>query len=151
MKHLTLVALALVAACSQGEETVAASENEAPPKESESAKPGETRAKGLEPVFSSAKVAKVKADIMTLDTAVTNYQLRNGRAPDSLELLVEPDENGHQFLNRAGLPKDPWGNDYLYEPPVGQDEHLILSYGADGQPGGEGAATDISNWTMRDE
>ena len=41
------------------------------------------------------------------------------------------------------MPRDPWGNPYVYEP-SGADWADVLSYGADGQPGGKGAGADIS-------
>jgi general secretion pathway protein G len=42
------------------------------------------------------------------------------------------------------IPKDPWGNPYVYtrDPPGGQP-YLIISYGADGKPGGIDAAADL--------
>ena len=49
---------------------------------------------------------------------------------------------------RKAVPKDPWGNAYSYlcpgdNSPQGYD---LLSYGADGQAGGEGEDVDITNW-----
>ena len=43
------------------------------------------------------------------------------------------------------LPKDPWGHDYIYKFPGFDSEPEILSYGADGVPGGEGPNADISS------
>ncbi|MDA1266387.1 MAG: type II secretion system major pseudopilin GspG [Planctomycetota bacterium] len=102
-------------------------------------------------IFSDAKVKKVQADIQTIDTAITNYTLRNGRAPDDLEILIQPDENNHRFLNKTAVPKDPWKNPYLYEPPVGNERYRIYSLGRDGSPGGEGEDRDISNIDMMAE
>ncbi|MEM7019597.1 MAG: type II secretion system major pseudopilin GspG, partial [Pseudomonadota bacterium] len=45
-----------------------------------------------------------------------------------------------------GLPKDPWGNDYLYINPGVHGEIDIFSYGADGREGGEGPCPDVGNW-----
>ena len=47
---------------------------------------------------------------------------------------------------KAGL-QDPWHHDYVYLYPgqVHADSFDIKSYGADGQPGGEGEAADIVN------
>ena len=45
------------------------------------------------------------------------------------------------------IPKDPWGHDWLYKFPGDHgDEPDIISYGADGQPGGDGINADIVSW-----
>ena len=44
------------------------------------------------------------------------------------------------------MPKDPWGNDYIYVCPGEYGDFDLSSYGADGQPGGEGENADINNW-----
>ncbi|MBI4649979.1 type II secretion system protein GspG, partial [Candidatus Desantisbacteria bacterium] len=46
------------------------------------------------------------------------------------------------------IPNDPWGNPYLYvSPGVNNPDYDILSYGKDGQEGGEGDAKDINSWS----
>jgi general secretion pathway protein G len=47
------------------------------------------------------------------------------------------------------VPKDPWGNPYLYTSP-GADgrEYDIVSYGRDGKPGGEGPDADIASYSL---
>ncbi|HRK23141.1 MAG TPA: type II secretion system protein GspG, partial [Fimbriimonadaceae bacterium] len=44
------------------------------------------------------------------------------------------------------IPTDPWGNEYVYEYPGidGDDSFILLSYGSDGQEGGEGNGMDIT-------
>jgi general secretion pathway protein G len=45
------------------------------------------------------------------------------------------------------VPLDPWGRPYLYKYPGEHgDEPDIISYGADGQPGGEGINADVVSW-----
>jgi general secretion pathway protein G len=53
----------------------------------------------------------------------------------------------HGYLST--LPKDPWGNPYVYASP-GADgrEYEIMSFGRDGKPGGEGPDADILSWTQ---
>jgi general secretion pathway protein G len=101
----------------------------------------------------TANVAKAKHDIMTIDNAVTSYAIENGgRFPDSLEALVTPDANGHSFLNTETVPKDPWGNEYVFEPaPSGSQKFRVISYGKDGQPGGEGDEADIDNIKIKNQ
>ena len=44
------------------------------------------------------------------------------------------------------MPKDAWGRDFIYICPGDHSDFDIISYGADGQEDGEGAAADINNW-----
>ena len=71
-------------------------------------------------IFTDAKGKKVRADINAIDQAVQNYTMRNNGEPDGLEILIQPDENGYRFLNKSIVPKDPWGNEYLFEQSIGQ-------------------------------
>lgn len=96
--------------------------------------------------FSTAQITKATADIRQLQSAVEDFYINNsGRYPDSLEQLITPDANGRKFLDRDTVPKDPWGNEYVYYPPRGGEVSIeILSYGADGAQGGEGKDKDIT-------
>ena len=47
------------------------------------------------------------------------------------------------------MPKDPWSNDYVYISPGTNSDFDIISYGADGVPGGENEHMDINNWDNR--
>jgi general secretion pathway protein G len=97
--------------------------------------------------FFQAATTKARTDITGIESAMTEFAINNGmKYPDSLEILVTPDENGHTYLNTTKLPKDPWGNEYQYDPPQsGQPKPRIYSFGRDGQPGGEGEDRDIDN------
>ncbi len=106
------------------------------------------------PYIFKASKAKASADIASLVTAVTSFAVQNGgKFPDSLEILVTPDENGVTYLeNRTTVPLDPWKNQYMYEPPSGGNAtYRVFSYGADGQPGGEGDDADIDNFSILEE
>ena len=59
------------------------------------------------------------------------------RVPESLREL-----RGEFAINEELL-IDPWGNEYVYTPPVEDRPYEIQSLGSDGRPGGEGAAADI--------
>ena len=100
-----------------------------------------------------AQEGKAKADITSLDAALSEYAIRNGnRYPDSLDVLVTPDENGYTYLKQRKLPLDPWKNEYVYEPPSpGEPRARVVSYGKDGVPGGEGDSRDIDNWDENDD
>ena len=94
--------------------------------------------------LTQGKVTKVKADLKAIDGAVETFAMRNnGKFPNSLEQLIEEDEYGHAYLKQTSVPKDPWGNEYLYDPPVSSSgKYRVYSYGADGIPGGEGEDQD---------
>ena len=100
--------------------------------------------------FFTAQTTKVKADITTIAGALDGYALENnGRYPESLEELVTPDENGFAFLDQETVPRDPWGNEYMYEPPSAGSKFRVFTYGEDGVPGGEGKDRDIDNIMIR--
>ncbi|MFO1008838.1 MAG: type II secretion system protein GspG [Planctomycetota bacterium] len=95
---------------------------------------------------------KARADIAQILLALEEYTVdHEGRYPDSLELLVTPDADGKRYLTCKAAPRDPWKNEYHYEPPsTGSSELLphVWSYGKDGQLGGD---DDIDSRTMNDE
>jgi general secretion pathway protein G len=99
--------------------------------------------------FAQASRTTAKADITAIMSALEEFAINNaGNFPDSLEVLVTPDENGHTYIKGpvGKLPRDPWKNEYIYEPPQpGHPVPRILSYGKDGQPGGEGDDRDIAS------
>lgn len=94
---------------------------------------------------------KAKADIVQLESALREYSLANGgKFPASLEALVTPDLNGFTYLKATRIPLDPWGNEYLYEPPdSGGGPPTIRTLARDGRPGGEGDDADIDNLSLR--
>lgn len=104
-----------------------------------------------------ARVAKAKQDIRALESALNLYKLDNFQYPTTdqgLDALVEKPASDPEPRNwKAGgyiarLPKDPWGGDYQYLSPGEHGEIDIYTLGADQQPGGEGVAADIGNWTL---
>jgi general secretion pathway protein G len=83
-------------------------------------------------------------DLTVLYQALQDFAVKNeGRYPDSLELLVIPDEQGFTYLDQPELPLDPWGRPYVYEALDEGREFLLYSLGADDAPGGEGEAADV--------
>lgn len=84
------------------------------------------------------------SQISSLEAALDTYRLDVGEYPDSLEGLIEND-SGRAAWNgpylRREVPKDPWGNEYIYES-EGRSFTLV-SYGPDGERGGEGDDADI--------
>jgi general secretion pathway protein G len=106
-----------------------------------------------------AKAVKAKVDILAIETALKLYKLDNGNYPSTeqgLAALVEKPstepvplnwkEKG--YLEKAKVPKDPWGKDYLYLCPGVHDDYDLISYGADGVPGGEDKNKDVNSWDI---
>ncbi len=96
-------------------------------------------------LIGSSKRKRAFSELSTLSNQVTIYMTQNGMSslPDDFELAVMS-EGDDPMLTVAAL-KDPWKNDYileLEEVPRGMAFDL-MSYGADGQPGGEGEDADI--------
>jgi general secretion pathway protein G len=101
-----------------------------------------------------AKVTAAKTDISSLQVALDAFEVDCGRYPtneEGLKAMVEqpgnaPDWHG-PYISR-GVPKDPWGNPYVYRQP-GQHNtqgYDLCSFGPDGQ---EGTADDIDNWSQK--
>jgi general secretion pathway protein G len=100
---------------------------------------------------SKAKAAKIQ--IESFATALDLYFLDAGQFPSTSEgltaLLQRPGTttnwNG-PYLKGNVVPADPWGRTYVYRSPGQYGSYDILSFGADGQEGGTGAAADITSW-----
>ena len=97
-----------------------------------------------------ARVAAAETGISTLETALDVFEMDNGYFPKSgdLEALVEQPNNTPHWKGpyiKRGVPKDPWGNDYLYEYPGRRNVngYDLSSFGPDGRAGGD---DDIVNW-----
>jgi general secretion pathway protein G len=104
-----------------------------------------------------ARQAKARIQIQALETALKLYRLDNGNYPTTeqgLKALVEPPTVGALaknwreggYLEKGKVPKDPWGNDFVYLSPGTKGDFDLLSLGADGEPGGDGKNKDITNW-----
>jgi general secretion pathway protein G len=106
-----------------------------------------------------AKRLKANMQIESLETALKLYKLDSGMYPDTeqgLQALVEEPETGTLlknwrkggYLEKGKVPKDPWGNEFVYLSPGVHDEYDIISYGADGVSGGEEKNKDINSWEI---
>ena len=105
-----------------------------------------------------AKRTATAVTIRQLENALKLYRADNGFYPTTdqgLEALVNKPTtsplplryNPDGYLDK--VPKDPWGNDYIYlSPGIHSRDYDIESYGADGEDGGEGAFADIESWNL---
>jgi general secretion pathway protein G len=105
-----------------------------------------------------AKKTQSRVQIRSIEQALELFKLDNGFFPTTdqgLEALVRMPDAGRSPKNyRKGgyldrVPKDPWGNAYVYVSPGSHGDYDISSYGADGAPGGEGEDADINSWENR--
>ncbi len=100
-----------------------------------------------------SRVTAAKNDVNNLMQALKLYKLDNQRYPtgeQGLQVLLNRPTSGPQVPNWRPyvdkLPTDPWGRPYQFLNPGVHREVDVLSLGADGTPGGEGANADIGSW-----
>ncbi|MCL2880809.1 MAG: type II secretion system major pseudopilin GspG [Treponema sp.] len=103
-----------------------------------------------------AKINTCRNQIESFRLALQSYLLDSGQYPTESQGLkslwekpilapVSPNWDG-PYTDRQ-IPRDPWGNEYVYKNPGDKDlPFTIVSYGADGKEGGEGANADINSW-----
>lgn len=100
-----------------------------------------------------ARATAAKTDVNNLMQALKLYRLDNQRYPTAEQglqaLLAKPatgpiPSNWKSYLDK--LPNDPWGRPYQYLNPGVKGEIDVMSFGADGQPGGEGKNADVGSW-----
>lgn len=100
-----------------------------------------------------ARVTAARTDVNNMVQALKLYKLDNQRYPTAEQglqaLVVKPTAgvippNWRPYLDK--LPKDAWGQPYQYLNPGVHQEIDVLSFGADGQAGGEGKNADIGSW-----
>ena len=102
-----------------------------------------------------ARAVAAKQDLAVIGQALKLFRLDNLRYPSAEQglnaLVVKPETvplppnwKTGGYLER--LPKDPWGNPYVYVNPGLHGEIDVLTYGADGKPGGDGFDADIGSW-----
>jgi general secretion pathway protein G len=100
-----------------------------------------------------ARVVAAKQQISDLQLALGQFKLDTGLFPTQEQglasLRVQPAglEQWHGPYLVKDLGPDPWGHPYVYKYPGDHgDEPDILSYGADGQPGGTDLNADVMSW-----
>ena len=100
-----------------------------------------------------ARIMAARTDVNNLVQALKLYKLDNQRYPTAEQglsaLVVKPTSgpippNWKPYLDK--LPNDPWNNPYQYLNPGIKGEIDVLSFGADGQAGGEGKNADVGSW-----
>ena len=106
-----------------------------------------------------ARQTKAAVDIGALSQALQLYKLDNGKYPTTdqgLQALIDPPSVGRLakkwrkggYLDKTRLPMDPWEGDFIYISPGLHGDFDLMSYGADGEPGGEDFDADINSWEL---
>jgi general secretion pathway protein G len=99
-----------------------------------------------------ARITQARTQISQFEVALDAFEIDVGRYPtasEGLRALVEQpsDAEGWQqpYLKRD-IPRDPWGNDYVYKYPgqYNEEGYDLYSFGPDRKQGG---GDDIVNWT----
>jgi general secretion pathway protein G len=106
---------------------------------------------------------QAKVQIGNFEQALKLFYIDNGFFPTTeqgLMALIEKPTIGRPtkrwrergYLEKEGIPKDPWGNPYIYiSPGIHSRDFDIISYGSDGEQGGEGNDADVENWNVENE
>lgn len=100
--------------------------------------------------------SKTKTAVLQIEevsAALDMYRLEIGHYPTNeqgLFALVEKPAGLEKwdgpYLRKKVVPKDPWGNEYLYQFPGKHGPFDIYSFGSDGIEGGEGESQDVLGW-----
>ena len=108
-----------------------------------------------------SKVETTKIQIKNIEGALDQYKRRHGSYPTTeqgLTALVSKPTVGKVPDNYPpdgylkSLPKDGWGNDFVFNSPGAAGHKIeIISYGGDGQEGGEDFDADIANYEVKEE
>ncbi len=104
-----------------------------------------------------ARIVEARVQIKNFETALKLFKMDTGFYPSTeqgLEALIAKPTIGRipnnyregGYLEKKKVTPDSWGNPYVYISPGAQGDYDIISYGADGLPGGEGKDADITNW-----
>lgn len=99
----------------------------------------------------TSRVTAAQTQVRMIKGALDTMRLDIGRYPtkeEGLALLEVPPEDERAARKWQGpylvegIPPDPWGFSYQYNP-VSGNSIALFSYGADGEPGGEGLNEDV--------
>ena len=84
----------------------------------------------------NGKISTTRLKVIELGKKVMEYQVTVGEYPSSsegLKALVNPPGGFSGLLKR--VPKDPWGNEFVYREGKGDEPFEIFSLGPDGNQG----------------
>jgi len=97
-------------------------------------------------VLDDAEVTATQVQMRNVSIALDTYRMNHSRYPtteEGLEALLKPPGRDRGYID--SIPRDSWDNEFQYRSPGESGDYDIFSYGRDGQEGGEGQDSDISN------
>lgn len=103
-----------------------------------------------------ARIAAAQMNLRAVKTALEMYHADNGVFPSQAQGLsalqvkpaLDPVPRTYPEGGYLEVPRDPWGEEFIYLTPGRKGEPFeIITYGSDGEPGGEGEAADLSSST----
>ena len=104
-----------------------------------------------------ARRTAAMVQIKNIEQGLHLYKLDNGFYPSTEQglsaLVTKPTIGAIPSHWREGgylpkLPKDSWSHEYVYISPGGHGDYDLISYGGDGEPGGEGKDADVESWNL---
>lgn len=102
-----------------------------------------------------AKQQAARAQIENFGSALDSFYVDVERYPsdqegfDALRNRPQGANNWNGPYLKKEVPKDPWGNPYIYRSPGRNGGYEISSYGADGREGGDGENADVNSWESK--
>jgi general secretion pathway protein G len=108
---------------------------------------------GVSSRVKKARVEATRAQIASLEQAISMFHLECGFFPDGLDALITPPSSGRSckgyppegFLSKKELPADAWSKPFNYAQPGthNRDSYDLWSDGPDAE---DGTSDDIPNW-----
>ncbi|MFK5927664.1 MAG: type II secretion system major pseudopilin GspG [Desulfuromusa sp.] len=104
-----------------------------------------------------ARRTSAATQIRSFEEALGIFKLENGFYPSTEQglqaLVTKPTDGRIPPRYKTGgyikkIPRDPWGQPYLYLNPGVHGDFDLFSYGPDGETGGEGENADVANWSL---
>jgi general secretion pathway protein G len=104
-----------------------------------------------------ARRTAAQVQIRSIEQGLHLFKLDNGFYPSTeqgLDALVTPPTIGKipQHWREGGylpkVPADPWSSPYVYLSPGLHGDYDLMSYAADGEPGGDGEDADLESWNL---
>lgn len=99
-----------------------------------------------------AKQTVTRDQIQSFMLALDNFFIDTGQYPTAQQGLAALRDNTQNIKGWDGpyllkeIPKDPWGNRYVYRTPGRNGGYEMVSYGKDGVAGGTDENQDINSW-----
>ena len=93
-----------------------------------------------------AKANLANSQVQSLAGKIEQYDLDNSSLPPDLQALISQPSDAPNWLGpyaKADEIKDPWGRPFIYRAPGQDGPYDLISYGKDGQPGGDSVNRDI--------